>query len=157
MKRTLMIGLVALSIIGYSNGWAADPAPAADDKAFQEYMGKMQAHMKLMQEQMQKMQQTKDSAAQEKLRQEHWVAMQEGMRMMHGSDGMAGCGMMMGGMQGGSGCCGGGMHGMSWWNDKDASSQAITRRQRMMGSCMGMQQQMMDQMMQHQGSWMRGR
>lgn len=158
MKNFLMIGLMSLSMLGAFIVQAADPKPAADDKAFQEYVSKMQAHMKLMQEQMQKMQQTTDPAQQEKLRQEHWVAMQEGMRMMHGSDSMPGCGMMMGPMQGGAGCCGGGgMHGMGWWNPKDGSTQAINRRQQMMGTCMGMQQQMMDQMMQHNGGWMRGR
>ncbi|WP_175145418.1 hypothetical protein [Achromobacter ruhlandii] len=46
-----------------------------------------------------------------------------------------------------------GMGWMGWWNPKDVSTQAINRRQQMMGTCMGMQQQMM----QHNGSWMRGR
>ena len=56
MKNFLMIGLMSLSMLGAFSVQAADPKPAADDKAFQEYVSKMQAHMKLMQEQMQKMQ-----------------------------------------------------------------------------------------------------
>ena len=63
MKNFLMIGLMSLSMLGAFSVQAADPKPAADDKAFQEYVSKMQAHMKLMQEQMQKMQQTHQAAA----------------------------------------------------------------------------------------------
>jgi hypothetical protein len=170
MKNFLMIGLMSLSMLGAFSVQAADPKPAADDNAFQEYLDKMQGHMKLMQEQRQRIQQTGDPAQRQKLMQEHWTAMQEGMRMMQGSDTMPGCGMMMGPMMEGMGCWAGGgmqgmggMHGMSgmqgmgWWNPEDTSPQAMTRRRQMMAACMGMQQQMMDQMMQHNGGWMRGR
>lgn len=163
MKNRLVVGLVALSVLGFPVAYGADPKPAPDDKAFQEYASQMQAHMKLMQDQMQKMRQTNDPALRQKLMQEHWTAMQDGMRMMHGSDSMPGCSIMMGTMSDDMGCCSGGhrqgkvggMHGKGWWNPQDTSSQAMNRRQQMMGTCMGMQQQMMDQMMQQQNyRWM---
>lgn len=160
MKRTLIIGLVAMGALGFSPVHAADPKAASDDKAFQEYMSKMQGHMKLMQEQRQKIQRSSDSVQRQKLMQEHWTAMQEGMRMMHGSDTVPGCGMMMAPMMASMGCWGGdgmqgmggmhgmgGMRGMGWWNPEDTSPQAMKRRQQMMGACMGMQQQMMQENM----------
>ena len=149
MKRTLIIGLVAMGAFGFSAVRAADPNVPLDDKAFQEYMSKMQGPMKLMQE--------------------HWTAMQEGMRMMHGSDAMPGCGMMMAPMMASMGCWGGdgmqgrggmhgmgGMRGMGWWNPEDTSPQAMKRRQQMMGACMGMQQQMMQENMNMMGGSMGG-
>lgn len=48
------------------------------------------------------------------------------------------------------------MHGMGWWDPKDISPDALSNRQLMMGSSMGMQQQMMDQMMQNLGNTMKG-
>lgn len=163
MKRTLIIGLVAMGAFGFSAVHAADPKAVSDDKAFQEYMGKMQGHMKLMQQQWQKIQQSSDPVQRQKLMQEHWTAMQEGMRMMHGSDAMPGCGMMMGPMMASMGCWGGdgmqgmgGMRGMGWWNPEDTSPQAMKRRQQMMGACMGMQQQMMQENMKMMGGGMGG-
>ncbi|MBU0752285.1 MAG: hypothetical protein KJ787_13515 [Gammaproteobacteria bacterium] len=169
MKRTMMIGLVAMSALGFPAVHAAAPKAASDDPAFQEYMGKMQGHMKLMQEQRQSIRQTSDPAQRQKLMQEHWTSMQEGMRMMHGSDTMPGCGMMMGPMMEGMGCWGGGgmqgmggMHGMSgmqgmgWWNPEDTSPQAMTRRRQMMGACMGMQRQMMQETMKMMDGGMGG-
>lgn len=157
MKRTLMTGLVAMGALGFSAVHAADPRATSDDKAFQEYMGKMQGHMKLMQQQWQKIQRSSDSVQRQKLMQEHWTAMQEGMSMMHGSDTMPGCGMMMAsmgcwggdGMQGMGGMHGmGGMRGMGWWNPEDNSLQAMKRRQQIMGACLSMQQQMMRENME---------
>lgn len=160
MKRTLIISLVAMSALGFSAVRAADPNVPLDDKAFQEYMSKMQSHMKLMQEQWRRLQRTSDPVQRQKLMQEHWTAMQEGMSMMHGSDTMPGCGMMMApmmasmecwdgdGMQGMGGMHGmGGMRGMGWWNPEDTSPQAMKRRQQMMRACMGMQQQMIQENM----------
>lgn len=157
MKYLLMAVLLVTGLCGGNFVYAADTkaTDTQQDKAFQDYMTKMQEQMKLMQDQMQKMQQTTDPNERQKLMQEHWTAMQEGMRMMHGAGNMPGCGMMMGD---GMGCCGaGGMHGMGWWNSKDASPQAMNRRQQMLGACMGMQQQIMDHMMWQQDMWMRGR
>jgi hypothetical protein len=157
MKRTLIVGLVAMGALGLSAVHAADPKAASDDKAFQEYMDKMQGHMKLMQEQWQRLQQTSDPVQRQKLMQEHWTAMQEGMRMMQGPM-MASMGCWGGdGMQGMGGMHGrGGMQGMGWWNPEDISPQAMKRRQQMMGACMGMQQQMMQENMKMMGGGMGG-
>jgi hypothetical protein len=135
--------------------------PAQDDKAFQDYMARMQEHMQLMQKQMDRINTTSDPKQRQQLMQEHWQSMHEGMGMLRGSGDQPGCNMMgghmmMGGgghMMGGSMMGGGRGHmmgGMGWWNNDDSSPQALNRRQQMMGACMGMQQQMMDQMMQHQ-------
>lgn len=169
MKRTLIIGLVAMGAFGFSAVHAADPKAASDDNAFQEYMGKMQGHMKLMQQQWQRIQQSSDPVQRQKLMQEHWTAMQEAMRMMHGSDAVPGCGMMMAPMMASMGCWGGdgkqgmggmhgmgGMRGMGWWNPEDTSPQAMKLRQQMMGACMGMQQQMMQENMDMMGGGMGG-
>lgn len=168
MKRQTLSLLVALLFVAPIS-YAADPQQSPlDEKAFQEYMGNMQAHMKTMQEQMQKMQATTDPQERQRLMQDHWTAMQAGMKMMHGSGNMPGCMMMGGGpmMSGnsgmmGGGCCGGSGHMMnghmkdghmmgSWWDDKNLSQDDRNQRMQMMGACMGMQQQMMDQMMMHQ-------
>ena len=138
---------------------ADDPQPSAQDKAHQEYMNKMMEQMQLMQNQMQKMQQTSDPKERQRLMKEHWMTMNKGMEMMHGTKEYPGCGMMMGGMMNGH-MMNGHMKGghmmnnddmmMGWWNPEDTSEEAMSQRMNMMGSCMGMQQQMMQQMMQHQ-------
>lgn len=172
MKQFLIAAVTALALTSSYVALGADKAPtqAEQEKAYQQYMEKMQAHMKLMQEQMSKIQQSKDPKERERLMQEHWTAMQDGMKWMHGTDSMPGCGMMMGGSKDGSGtaggscCMGGGQHMMGnqghmmggkghmmgWWDPKDDSKPAMNRRQQMMQGCMGMQQNMMDQMMWHQ-------
>jgi hypothetical protein len=175
MKRQAL-SLIAALLLFTPLSHAADPQPTPpDEKAFQAYMSKMQAHMKTMQEQMQKMQQATAPQERQRLMQEHWASMQEGMKMMHGSDNMSGCmmmsgGPMMGGNMKGDSCCGGGnmMNGHmkgghmmdghmkdghmmgSWWDAKDLPKEDMNQRMQMMGACMGMQQQMMDQMMMHQ-------
>lgn len=172
MKRQALSILAALFFVAPIS-YAADPQPSPpDEKAFQEYMSKMQTHMKTMQEQMQKLQQTSDPQDRQRLMQNHWTAMQEGMKMMHGSGNTPGCMMMGGGpMMGGNkgkagGCCGSDGHMMnghmmdghmmdghmmgSWWDEKNLSQDDRNQRMHRMGACMGMQQQMMDQMMMHQ-------
>jgi hypothetical protein len=171
MKQYLIAAMTAVALSYSFVSLAADksPTPAEQEKAYQQYMEKMQAHMKLMQEQMTKIQQSKDPKERERLMQEHWTAMQDGMKWMHGTDSMPGCGMMMGGSKdsgtaGGSCCMGGGQHMMGnqghmmggkghmmgWWNPKDDSMPAMNRRQQMLQGCMGIQQNMMDQMMWRQ-------
>lgn len=166
MKRRLLIVFTALSF-ATSLASAADPQATdpAQEKAFQQYLSQMQAHMTMMQAQMQKLQQSKDPKERQQLMQDHWAAMQEGMKMMHGTDSMPGCMMMGGHMMGGPGhmmggdgqhmmgnpMMGGNGHMMgSWWNTDDTSKEGMDRRMQMMGACMGIQQQMMDQMMQSQ-------
>ena len=137
---------------------ADDPQPSAQDKAHQEYMNKMMEQMQLMQNQMQKIQQSSDPKERQRLMKEHWMTMNKGMEMMHGTKEYPGCGMMMGNMMNGHMKDGHMMNGhmmnngnmMGWWNPEDTSQEAMSQRMNMMGSCMGMQQQMMQQMMQHQ-------
>lgn len=173
MKQFLIAAVTAITLSSSYVALGADKVPtqAEQEKAYQQYMEKMQAHMKLMQEQSAKIQQSKDPKERERLMQEHWTSMQDGMKWMHGTDAMPGCGMMMGGsgtmgnhMMGGSCCMGGGQnmmgnqghmmggkgHMTGWWDPKDDSKPAMNRRQQMMQGCMGMQQNMMDQMMWHQ-------
>lgn len=163
MKRHFVPLLAALCFITPISHAAAPQQTPPDEKAFQEYMGKMQAHMKTMQDQMQKMQQTTDPKERQRMMQDHWTAMQEGMKMMHGTGNMPGCMMMSGGpmmghmndghmgMMGGGTCCNGDSQMMgSWWDNQNLSKDDMNQHMQMMGACMGMQQQMMDQMMMHQ-------
>lgn len=172
MKRHMLPLLAALFLISPFSHAADTQQALPDEKTFQDYMSKMQAHMKTMQDQMQQMQKTTDPKERQRLMQDHWAAMQEGMKMMHGTGNMAGCTMMGGGpmmshmmdghmgmmdnhmgMMGNDNCCGGDGHMMgSWWDNKNLSKDDINQRMQMMGACMGMQQQMMDQMMIYQNS-----
>lgn len=72
------------------------PAVKAEDKgAGLSNMPMMQEHMQQMQQQMEKIQHSKDGPAKDKLMEEHMQAMLEHMKMMQG---MMSGGMMMGGM-----------------------------------------------------------
>lgn len=162
MKRSYLIALIFTFLPALLLA-ADETKPSESEKAYQEYMGKMQAQMQLMQQQMQQLQSTTDSEERQKLLHEHWESMQQAMNMLDGTEAMPGCGTMMGMMYGGGGMYhmggmhGMGMHGMGWWKPDDTSPQALTNRQQMMGACMGMQQQMMNQMMLHQHQMMWGR
>lgn len=126
---------------------SAQAKPVAPNVAdFDKQMAQAQEHMKRMQEQMDKIRQTQDPQERQRLLQEHWATMQNNMQMMHG---MWGPGMM--------GCCGGPMmggHMMGWRGTGGYYSQLtpdqMKQRQYMMDRYMGMQQMMMDHMMQHQ-------
>lgn len=114
---------------------------------FDKQAAQVQENIKVMQEQMDKIRQTQDPQARQKLLQEHWATMQSGMGMMHG---MWGPGMM--------GCCAGGPmmggHMMGWRGMggyySKLTPEQIKQRQYMMDRYMGMQQMMMNHMMQHQ-------
>lgn len=95
-------------------------------------MSQMQQHMKLMQEQMRKIEAAKDDAEKQKLLAEHWESMQKGMQMMHGMSQSGMMGPMMPGM----------------------TSEQMAQRQHMMGQYMGMQQMMMQHMWGHQSCMM---
>ncbi|WP_433771533.1 hypothetical protein [Pseudomonas putida] len=110
---------------------------------FDKQMSQAQETFKKMQLQMEKIQQTQDPQQRQKLLQEHWNTMQNGMSMMNG---MWGPGMM--------GCCaGGGMMGgnmMGWQDYSNLTPEQKSQRQYMMDRYTGMQQMMMDHMMWHQ-------
>lgn len=129
---------------------AAASSPAPDVKAFDQQTAEFQAKAKLMQEQMDRIRQTQDPQQRQKLLEEHWATMQSAMSVMHG---MWGRGMMGGpGMRGGRGMGGPGMMG---WGGMRGYYSSLTpeqqkQRQYMMDQYTGMQQTMMDQMLQRQ-------
>jgi len=129
--------------------------PAASDAEMDKYYAAMQERHKKMQTQMERLSKTNDPKERQKILEEHWKTMHEGMDAMMGRGGM-GRGMMMGGMgmKGGMGPGSGGMGpggkmgpgpGMG-----PMTPEMMDQRQRRMEQRMDMMQMMMDQMMQHQ-------
>ena len=165
MKNTILAA--ALSAVVLSSMPAlAQPASGAQAnleppnvQEFDKRMAQAQENMKKMQEQMDKINQTQDPEARQKLLQEHWATMQNNMQLMHG----------MWGPGGGMGCCMGGpgmgpgmtMGPMMGWGHMGSYYSTLTpeqqrQRQYMMDQYMPMQQMMMDHMMRHQQyMWMR--
>ena len=166
MKNTILAA--ALSAVVLSSMPAlAQPASGAQAnlgppnvQEFDKRMAQAQGNMKKMQEQMDKINQTQDPEARQKLLQEHWATMQNNMQLMHG----------MWGPGGGMGCCMGGpgmmgpgmtMGPMMGWGHMGGYYSKFTpeqqrQRQYMMDQYMPMQQMMMDHMMRHQQyMWMR--
>lgn len=130
---------------------------------FDKQMSQAQETFKKMQAEMEKIQQTQDPQQRQKLLQEHWNTMQNGMSMMNGmwGPGMMGCcggGMMGNGHMMGGGMMGGGMmggHMMGWQDYSNLTPEQKSQRQYMMDRYTGMQQMMMDHMMWHQ-NYMQG-
>lgn len=102
---------------------------------FDKQMVQAQDIFKKMQAQMEQIQQTQDPQQRQKLLQEHWNTMQNGMSMMNG---MWGPGMM------GKG------HMMGWQDYSNMTPEQKNQHQYMMDRYTGMQQMMMDNMMRHQ-------
>jgi hypothetical protein len=119
---------------------------------FDKQAAQAQENIKKMQEQMEKIRQTQNPQERQKLLEEHWATMQNGMGMMQGmwGTGMMGCctgGSMMGGpMMGG--------HMMGWRGMRgyysNLTPEQMKQHQYMMDQYMGMQQQMLHHMMQQQ-------
>lgn len=132
---------------------------APDVVEFDKQAAQIQENIKTMQAQMDKVRQTQDPQERQKLLQDHWVTMQNNMRLMQS---MWGQGMM--------GCCGasntsGGWHmgstGMMGWHGMGGYYSRLTpeqlkQRQYMTDQYLGMQQQMMNHMM-FQQNYMMGR
>lgn len=120
-------------------------------------MAQVQENMRAMQEQMDRIRQTEDPQARQKLLQDHWTTMQNNMQMMHGmwAPGMMGC--CGGAPMMGQGRMGGRMMGGPMWGDyRRLTPEQLKQRQFMMEQYMPMQQMMMDHMMRHQQyMWMR--
>ena len=166
MKNTIMAA--ALSAVVLSSMPAlAQPASGAQAnleppnvQEFDKRMAQAQENMKKMQEQMDKINQTQDPEARQKLLQEHWATMQNNMQLMHGMWGPGGgMGCCMGGPGMGSGMMRGGPM-MGWGHMGDYYSKLTPeqqqQRQYMIDQYMPMQQMMMDHMMRHQQyMWMR--
>ena len=165
MKNTILAA--ALSAVVLSSMPAlAQPASGAQAnleppnvQEFDKRMAQAQENMKKMQEQMDKINQTQDPEARQKLLQEHWATMQNNMQLKHG----------MWGPGGGMGCCMGGpgmgpvitigpMIGFGHMGGYYLTlmPELQSQRQYMMDQYMPMQQMMMDHMMRHQQyMWMR--
>ena len=166
MKNTILAA--ALSAVVLSSMPAlAQPASGAQAnleppnvQEFDKRMAQAQENMKKMQEQMDKINQTQDPEARQKLLQEHWATMQNNMQLMHGMWGPGGgMGCCMGGPGMGSGMMRGGPM-MGWGHMGDYYSKLTPeqqqQRQYMIDQYMPMQQMMMDHMMRHQQyMWMR--
>lgn len=74
-----------------AGGQTKQEAPGTTD--FDKQMAQVQENMRAMQEQMDRIRQTEDPQARQKLLQDHWTTMQNNMQMMHGmwAPGMMGC------------------------------------------------------------------
>ena len=112
------------------------PAKPAMTMDMDKQMSQMQANMKTMQQQMDKLRATTDPTKRQKLMQEHMQTMQDSMKSMHGMGGP----MMMGGTMG---------SGMAMGGQKDTAGGDMMQRQNMMEHRLDMLQMMMEQMMHH--------
>lgn len=125
--------------------------PPTSDADMDKYYAAMQERYKKMQDQMARLSKTKDPKERQKILDEHWITMHEGMDLMMGRGGMGrGMGYGMGPGGGGMGMWhGGGMGpgaGMG-----PMSPEMMEYRQRRMEQRLDMMQMMMDQMVQQQG------
>ena len=158
MKASILAAALSVAVLS-STPVVAQPTPDAQAKPtapnvqeFDKQMAQAQENLKKMQEQMDKIRQAQDPETRQKLLQEHWATMQDNMHLMQG----------MWGPGGGMGCCMAGPGGrpgmmMGWGHAGDHYSkltpEQLRQRQYMMDRYMGMQQMMMDHMMQH-NQWM---
>lgn len=160
MKNAILTAVLSALVLVSAPAFA-QPTPGTKPMApnvqeFDKQMAQVQENMKTMQEQMDKIRQTQDPQARQKLLQDHWVTMQSNMQLMHGMwgpDGGMGC--YMGGPGMGHGMMMGPMMG---WGRMDGYYSKLTpeqqrQRQYMMDRYMSTQQMMMDHMMQH-NQWM---
>ncbi len=120
-----------------------DKKPVVSDAETDKLYGAMQERYKKMQEQIGKIRQTKDPKERQKLLQEHWQTMHEGVGMM----GMGMGGNMGRGPRGGGAMMGAGPAGCPL----GAAQEAMACRQNMMERRMEMMQMMMENMIEHQG------
>ncbi|MFZ2294852.1 MAG: hypothetical protein WB542_09150 [Polaromonas sp.] len=126
----LAVALAAASTLIACNTAPSMPmgTTTVNNKAIPDYMGRMDAQMKIMQGMHEKMMNARNPEERSKLMAEHMKAMQDGMAMM---DGMSGAGM--GGLKG--------MQGMA--GDMGTRQQMMEKRMEMMQTMMKM---MMDRM-----------
>lgn len=163
MHTRLMITAMMAAALSVPLAFAETPAktdkaatPAASDAEMDKYYAAMQERYKKMQDQMARLNKTTDPKERQKILEEHWKTMHEGMDTMMGRGGM-GYGMMGGkGMMG----PGGGGMGMGPGGRMGAgpgpgmgpmTPEMIDLRQRRMEQRMDMMQMMMDQLIQRQG------
>jgi len=164
MKKILQAAFVSALLFGSSSLVAqqvtppatkdvqATPAPMPTPEQFDKTMAQMLEQMKTMQAQMEKIRQSQDPQARQKLLQEHWTSMQNAMATLYGIGGpMSGRGMTGPSMMGGGPMMVGRTRGPMMWGDyRNLNTDQLKQRQYMMGQYMGVQQMMMDHMMWHQ-------
>jgi Spy/CpxP family protein refolding chaperone len=114
IKPLLLPPLAALALAVPQVNAQPESQPAASAAETDRFYGAMQERYRLMQEQMEKIRQTKDPKERQRLMREHWQTVHEGVGMMGGGWGMGyGMGLGMGGYGMGPGMGGYGMgHGM---------------------------------------------
>lgn len=143
MKTLNALALSVLLLAG-APATASPPADAgapaaADAEQFDRQMAQMQANMKAMQEQMDRIATTKDPAERQRLMQQHMASMRSAMSSMHGMMGPGGC------------CAPGGARGRGMMgHGGPMTPEQMQERHRRMESMMGMQHMMMEQMLLHQ-------
>jgi hypothetical protein len=156
MKKAILAGVLPIVLFAALPVMAEEPFSAAsrgaqefqapDIAKFDKQAEQIQQNLKKAQEEMDQIRKTEDPIERERLLQGHWTTMQGTMAMM---DGMWGPGLMGDqccdqGAMGAQGSTGAGhMMGGGMW---------MKQRQYMMGEYMGLQQKMLDQIMQHQNS-----
>ncbi|HRZ05979.1 MAG TPA: hypothetical protein P5102_07485 [Candidatus Competibacteraceae bacterium] len=131
MKTSILLSALltcALSVPIASAQEKPVPAQPTMSMDMDKHMTQMQENMKIMQQQMEKLQTTTDPKERQKLMQEHMQTMQENMKAMHGM----GSPMTMSGQKGGP-----------------MMSGDPKQREEMMEKRMDMMQMMMEQMMRH--------
>src|SRR5688572_6792547 len=96
MNKLIAVVMMFLALVAMTPVNAADTSSSGDKSAqaqqpkapdvaeFDKQMAQAQENMKKMYEQMDKIQQTKDPKERQKLVEEHWASMQNGMGMMQG-------------------------------------------------------------------------
>lgn len=161
MKRFVLIGFAASALLASLPSAAQAQATARDQessaapnaKTFDRLMGEAQAQMHRMQEQMNRLRETQDPQKRQALMHQHLTAMQNAMTAMRGMWGpgtMGCCGVVARTMHG-PGMMGGG-HLMGWGNMHGYYSNLTPEQTRqgeyMMDQYLGLQQTMMDHMMQ---------
>jgi len=165
-SRLIAFSLAAVLVVPLAMAEAPAKAekkavPAADAD-MDKYYAAMQERYKKMQEQMERLRKTTDPKERQKIWEEHWLTMHEGMNMMMGRGGM-GPGMMMGGMGPGAGMgprggMGAGMGPRGGMGPgaacgalgAQATPEQMAYCQRRLEQRMDMMQMMMDQMLEHQ-------
>lgn len=162
MKKEVFMAVLCATLFSTAPVFAQQPNPAPKGAQaqqgqpnvaeFDRQLAQVQENMQKMQGQMDEIRQAQDPQVRQKLLQDHWATMQGTMAMMRG---MWGPGMMGGPMMGGP------MRGrgpMMGWGQMGGyysrlTPEQIKQRQYMMDQYMGMQQQMMNQMLEYQNMW----
>ncbi|CAG9187589.1 hypothetical protein [Cupriavidus pinatubonensis] len=173
MKKKILIPVLSAFALSTAPALAQQAKPASKSSQttqekvnvaeFDKQAAQIRENMKKLQEEMDKIRQTRDPKERQKLLEDHWTTMQSTMGMMRGLWGpgmMGGPGMRGGGMMGGPGMHGGGMMGgpMMGWQGAGGYYSKLTpeqlrERQYMSDQYMDLHYMMMEQMMLNHQMW----